>query len=61
MEERPAGNRAPSWPTIRVLRAFGTAGEVIFVDTSPLTKHVFKRLPNVNHAYFRLRQQYRFW
>jgi hypothetical protein len=34
-----------------------TAGEVIFAGTSPLTKHVFKRLTNVNHAYFRLRQQ----
>jgi hypothetical protein len=35
-----------------------TAGEVFFAGTSPLTRHVFKRMPNVIHAYFRLRQQY---
>jgi hypothetical protein len=29
-----------------------------FAGTSLLTKHVFKRLPNVNHAYFR---QYQKW
>jgi hypothetical protein len=40
---------------------FDTAGEVIFVGTSPLTRHVFKRMPNVIPAYFKLRQQYHFW
>jgi hypothetical protein len=40
-----------------------TAGEVIFAGSSTLTHRVFENLPNVNHAYLRLRQQFaiRLW
>src|SRR5688572_26339920 len=38
-----------------------TAGEVSFAGTSMLTDLVFRLVPNVNHAYFRLRQQYQMW
>src|SRR5215510_6464881 len=38
-----------------------TAGEVIFAGSSTLTHRVFEDLPNVNHAYLRLRQQYQKW
>jgi hypothetical protein len=33
------------------------AGEVGFAGISTLTGLVFKLVPNVNHVYFRLRQQ----
>jgi hypothetical protein len=35
-----------------------TDGEVIFATASTLTHQVFNSLPNINRAYFRLRQQY---
>jgi hypothetical protein len=35
-----------------------TDGEVIFAGSSALTYRVFGDLPNVNHAYLRLRHQY---
>jgi hypothetical protein len=41
-----------------LLPTFDTAGEVGFAGISTLTDLVFKLVPNVNHAYFRLRQQY---
>jgi hypothetical protein len=34
-----------------------TAGEVMFAGASTLTNEVFKRLSNVNRAYFGIRQQ----
>jgi hypothetical protein len=35
-----------------------TDGEVIFAGIYPLIKPVFRFVPNVNRAYFRLRHQY---
>jgi hypothetical protein len=47
--------------SLRLLATFDTAGEVIFATVSTLTHQVFIGLPNMNHAYFRLRQQYHIW
>jgi hypothetical protein len=41
-----------------VIVVFDTDGEVIFATASRLTHKVFNSLPNINPAYFRLRQQY---
>jgi hypothetical protein len=38
-----------------------TNGEIIFVGSSTLTHRVFENLPNLNHAYLRLRHQYPCW
>ena len=43
-----------------LFRTFDTAGEVSFAGISTLTNPVFGLVLNVNRAYFRLRQQYRF-
>jgi hypothetical protein len=44
-----------------VIVIFDPAGEVMFAGSSTLTHRVFEDLPNVNHAYVRLRQQDQFW
>ena len=38
-----------------------TEGEVIFMGSSMLMHRVFENLPNVNHAYLKLRRQYQNW
>jgi hypothetical protein len=32
-----------------------------FAETGALTPQIFKLVPHVNRAHFRLRQQYRIW
>jgi hypothetical protein len=56
-EGSPRGEGNKKW----LFRHFDTGGEVIFATASTPTHLVFNSLPNMNCAYFRLRQQYPFW
>jgi hypothetical protein len=44
-----------------VIAMFDPAGEVVFATASMLKHQVFNSPPNMNRAYFRLRQQDHVW